>query len=433
MRKSLHKILPIYLVVASFCAFAITSIDIYAEEVTSIILPKDESNLIKRKNIFIIKKSNEGIDRKEIILGEYIFSSTVLLSEYYDDNIYASDTGVRDDLITVIAPSLKLKSNWDKHSIELDGGLEVTRHDDFTTENTTNGWLNMKGKHELSKEHKLFAGIDYMRDHEDRVSPDAEAGEEPTEFYDTAFNVGYTGHKNNNYIGFVYKISNLNYFDVNSSGGIIDNDDRDRNENTIGLRYLYKYSPGGALFIKAVLDKRDYVQLLDNEGNNRISNGYRYSTGLELVGDKTVSKIFIGTLKRTYQSSAFEDATEFDFGLQHNWMFLSSNSLAFTVNRTIEETTLNSSPGYLMTNGTMNLSFSLSRDKFLRFDTMLSTAEYYSNSRKDDYRDYTLGYSQNILKNLQLSININRSERNSNIPAQDYIINRIFLHMNAAI
>ena len=430
--SSLKKFLILFFSVF-FSSLAISSIGASAEEISSSILPKDESTLIKRKNIFIIKKRIEKRETKGIVLGNYVLSPSVFLTEYYDDNIYATNTGTRDDLITVITPTLNLKSNWEKHAIELDAGLEITRHADLATENTNNAWLNMKGKYVLNKKHNLFVGLDYIRDHEDRTSPDAEAGYEPTKFYDTSANVGYTGHKGNNYFSLVYKNTNLDFYDVNSLSGIIDNDDRDRNDNAVGLRYLYKYSPSGALFIKAVLDKRDYVQTLDNEGNDRVSDGYRYSAGLELVGENTVSKIFIGSLNRDYQSSVFEDAKEFDFGLQHNWKFLSSSSLAIKVSRSIEETTLNGSPGYLMTDGSMYLSFSLASNKILSFETMLSTAEYYSNSRKDDYFDYGVGYSQKILNNLQFSINLHRGERDSNITGQDYKINQVFLHINAAI
>lgn len=417
-----------------FCNVSlIANSNVCAEEIPSTDLLKEEPTLLKRKNIFVIKKRIDKPVAKGIELGSFVFLPSVYLSEYYDDNIYAANTDVRDDTVTVIAPSLNLKSNWKKHVFELDAGMEVTRHADLATENTTNSWIDIKGKYALNKEHNLIAGLNYLRDHEDRTSPDAESGEVPTEFHDASANVGYTGHKNNNYFSLVYRFTNLDFNDVNSSSGIIDNDDRDRNEQAIGLQYLYKYSPGGALFVKAVLDNRDYEQIPDNEGNNRVSDGYRYSAGLELVGEHTVSKVFIGTLNRDYQSSVYEDVEEFDFGLQHNWKFLSSSNLAIKVSRSIEETTLNSSPGYLMTSGSIHLGYSLTNDKAFNADAMLLTTEYYANTRKDDYMDIGVGYSQKIVNNLQFSINFQRGERDSNITGQNYKINQVLIRINAAI
>ena len=393
----------------------------------------DETTLLKRKSIIVVRKRVEEVDTKGIAIGGFVFSPAISLTEYYDDNIYATDVNELDDFVTVITPTFDLKSKWDKHAFDLNAGLEVSRYADYTNENTENYWLNISGRYDFTPGQNMFGGIAFMQDHEDRASPDAEAGDFPTRFDEYNANFGYVGAFGNHYFKLALSGTVLDFMDVTSSSGLIDNDDRDRTEQAIGLRYLYKYSPASAMYIEGVLDQRDYDQVPDNDGNDRNSTGYRYAAGFEWVTVASVTKLFVGGLGRDYDSSAFEDPSETDFGLSYIWKFTSSSSLTLQVKRSIDETTFNNSPGYLMTDGSVTLNFAVGAGKSLSFDVIAATADYYGIQRQDDYFNYAVGYAQQIVDNLTFGVDLHRSERDSDISGEDYTINQVFLRIKGVI
>lgn len=392
-----------------------------------------DSDLTKRNTIVIIRKRSEESASKGVELGSFVFSPSLSLTEFHDDNIYATDTNEQDDFVTVIAPAFNLKSKWNEHRLDFGAGLELARYKDFTDENTEDYWLDVSGRYDFSKKQNVFGGFNYSREHEARTSPDAESGDTPTEYYDTLANFGYAYNSGNHRTRLAYTVNQLDFKNVTTSTGVIDNSDRDRTEQAIGLRYLYKTTQASAIYIEGVADSRDYDHTPDSTGNYRDSDGYQYSLGGEFVGSTTLTKLFIGSLTRDYQSADFEDETEFDFGLYYSWKFAAASKMVVKSGRAIEETTFDNSPGYLMTDSSIRLLFGLGVGKLLTLGAIATTADYYGIDRKDDYYDYSIGYDQQIVDNLQFSIDLNHGERNSSVDSSDYKINQIFLRITGAL
>ena len=120
--------------------------------------------------------------------------------------------------------------------------------------------------------------------------------------------------KKNNSIKLIYSNKDLDYYDVDSSSGIIDNDDRDRNESALGFQYMYKYSTNTAVFINSVHDQREYTTSPDNNGDFRNSKGWKSSAGLKYASDTVVSKIYIQNMDREYESVSFDDVDKSNLG-----------------------------------------------------------------------------------------------------------------------
>ena len=420
-------------IVCCLLMLAYTEKQALAEDVSLDATPDTISPQIKRKTIVIVKRRPVKTESQGVQLGSFILTPTVSLAEYYDDNVYATDSGTKHDVVTQITPEVNVKSNWKKHEINMNAGVEVTRFTKLTTENTENAWANIAGRYDINRSQKISADISYLQDHEDRASPDALAGSTPTKYFVTTETLGYAGASGNHFYKLIYSNKQFDFNDVTSTTGVINNDDRDRNENGIGMRYLYKYSANTAFFLKASVDKRSYNQTPDDNGDIRNSNGYQYDLGIQIVGTNRVSSLFIGQLKRDYKSSAFNDPSEVDFGLQHSWRFLPSSHLTVQVKRSIEETTLSNSPGYLMTDALSQLTVDLSNDQSVFVSAALSQAKYYGITRKDDYQSIGAGYTHKIFEKLTVGVDLHHATRNSDISGQDYKINQVFLRMKAAI
>lgn len=417
-----------------FVGFAMSGMThVMADEPENLIIMESAPGIIKRKSIILIKKANTEQITKGIQLGSFTLLPDVIITEYYDDNIYATETALRDDFITVLTPNIKIKSNWDKHALNVETGVEVVRYTEFTTENTENAWVNLNGTYDFGMNKKILAGYSYTRDHEDRGTEDTTAGKTPVKFDDTSAHAGYSAHMGNNYFKVFYNSKYLNYYDVDSLSGTVLNDDRDRHEQGIGLRYLFRHSNNTAFYIDGVTDNRDYDNSTDFEGNDRDSKGYRYSIGIEHVNTEVISKLFIGKIFRNYQSGVFKDANEFDYGIKYNWKYNAASNVMIQTKRSIEETTLNNSPGYLMDDISAGLAIDLTETKNINLNVINTKTKYYEITRRDDYQTFSAGYTHKLQKNLLFNIDIIRSERKSNVSGENYKVNQVFIRINAAI
>lgn len=393
----------------------------------------DTPAIVTSGSKIVVRKRIKPTQRQGVVVGSFLFVPSLALTEYHDDNVYATETNKKSDSVTVITPNFDLRSRWRKHKLDVNAGMEISRYADLTSENTQDYWFGMSGRYDFSARQNVFGGFNFSREHEDRASPDAAAGDTPTKYDDYTAHIGHAFASGNSHTRIAYTVHRLNFENVTSPSGVIDNSDRDRTEQAIGLRYLHKYSGTMALFVDGVVDKREYNVTPDFSGNDRNSDGYRYSLGFEYIGGASVLKMFAGTLARNYQSSLFENQSAFDFGLNYSWRFTGLSHLSIRSSRHIEETTFDNSSGYLLTNVSARLRLGISPTKAFHVIAATSNADYYGITRNDDYYDYSLGYSENVLKNLQVSFDLRRSERDSNIAGSDFKINQIILRVIGTI
>lgn len=428
MKKTILSVSLIFL----FLARAVAAVTDGAE--TNTAFPAaDGADEAKRSTSIIVKKRSEPVQTGGVTLGSFLFIPSITLTEYHDDNIYATETNRRSDEVTAITPNFNLKSRWSRHRLDVNAGMDLTRYADYTSENTNDYWLGLSGRYDFSARQNVFAGLNYSREHEDRASPDAISGDTPTKYDDYRAHLGHSFTTGNHRTRLAYTFNRLDFKDVTSTGGVIDNNDRDRTEQAIGARYSYKYSPVMALYVEGIVDNRQYDITPDYSGNDRNSDGYRYSAGMEYAGQTNRLKIFAGVLGRDYQSAVFNDQSAFDFGLDYVWHISAQSRLMLQGGRSIEETTFNNSSGYLMTNASVSLQIGIQEDKNIVLNAGKSAAAYYEIDRNDDYYDYSLGYNQQLLANLRAGIEFRRTQRNSNVAANDYIINQIFLRVSGVM
>jgi hypothetical protein len=415
------------LAIGSYANDGIAQVDSQSE------IPAKKPEIVDRKKIILLKERESEKGTEGVTLGSFTFTPSISLIEYYDDNIFATESQTLDDFVTVVIPAVNVKSNWKEHSLRANAGAEISRYAEFSSENTSNYWLNASGRYDVSKKQNIFGGLGYERKHEDRASPEAEAGEEPTKYDEYSANAGYTAWYGNHQVKLAYSFLEYDFMDVPSLGTVIPNDDRDRAEHGIGLRYQYSYSKKYLPFIQIVQDKRDYKLTPDYAGNDRNSDGTRLNVGLNIKRNNTRTRIFAGRLERTYDSPAFEDPSETDFGLDHRWKISDNMGLRFNVSRSIQETTLDGSPGYLLTDGTVQFGYRINDANSLKLTYARASADYYQILREDLYENYVIGYSRKIIDQAYLNVDLQKGQRDSNIPGDDYTINQIFFTIKAVI
>lgn len=393
----------------------------------------DKPAVTDRQKIVIVKKQDRDEKVNGVKVGDFTLFPSISFIEYYDDNIYAEDSNTRDDFVTVVVPAINIESNWKEDSLKVSAGGELSRYSDYSSENTNDYWLDVAGKIDIDRGKNLFAAAGYERKHEDRASPESAFGEEPTRYGIKTANAGYEGWSGDHQFKIAYTLSRYDFMDVSSQGGVISSDDRDRDEHGVGVRYLYHYSDEIYPYVQILTDRRDYSRDTDFEGYDRDSDGVRADIGVNIHRENMTSKLYVGTLERDYSDANFADPSETDYGLSHSWRTSKKFQLLFKLSRSIQETTLSGSPGYLVTDSSVRWRQQFGERNLIQAVYARADVDYYQITREDSYENYVLGYSRKVIDDLFLNIDIQHGTRDSNVGGDDYTINQIYLRIKSVI
>lgn len=343
--------------------------------------------------------------------GTFLVRPEVALSLVHDSNIFATRTDEVDDSLLLLTPSVTLDSQWERHRVGLAAGAATARYRDADSEDYADYWADAEGRYDLGPTANVFGGIGHSREHEDRSSPDAAAGAEPTVYTSDRAHAG-AAHSRGRFsarVGGTFE--RLDYEDA----APIDNDDRDRNQTGIGARLSYRLNPRYVVFAQAVGDARRYERARDDNGRDRDSDGNRAALGFTGVFSNRLSgSAHIGRLTQRYDDAAFSDVNALDVNGRLSFRATPKTQLTASLERSLEETTLADAAGYLYTVASLEATRRI--DARLRATAAVSAAEadYQGIAREDDIYSAELGLRYMLSPQIYVAASYRVMTRDSN-------------------
>ncbi|MES2368700.1 MAG: outer membrane beta-barrel protein [Pseudomonadota bacterium] len=373
--------------------------------------------------------------------GSFLVFPEVSLAATYDDNIYAERpytaprTYVTDDVVYTLSPSIALKSKWQQHALNFDAGGDLDRYRNHDSENVNDYWLGFDGRYDLSPTTNVFGGARHSRDHEDRSTPGSNIGQIKPTLYDHdeahlgvahafgAFRLRLGG----TYDRYDYKNGAL------ASGLPTNNDYRDHNLNSLGVRLGYVLSPQYELFGQVATDNRRYDNLIPGQTFNRDSDGYRAAAGVKftLQPQRLTGEAFAGVMGQNFDYSGFSDITKPYFGLLTVWKPTSLTTATLFIDRSLEETTVFSGPSYASSSTDTTYGFEVERHLTSRLSVNGRAAYTHSDfndfARVDKIVDAGAGLRYYVMPNVYLGADLRIVDRASSDIAAQYSRNQMLV------
>ncbi len=342
--------------------------------------------------------------------GSFHIQPELLLTTYYDDNIYATDRIKVSDYITILSPVLKIHSHWDKHSLKFEAGANIGRYLDNPAENYDDFWFEASGNYEIGSNTTLFGDAGYYRKHEGRDDKDnLQSVDGPTTYTVESLGLGGRHRLGKTVIRLVLGYEKLDYDDI----GNINNDDRDRTHNALGLRVTREIDNRTRVYLQGLFNARDYV--LVTNGVNRDSSGYSAVAGvIRGLGKKGRVEGYAGVLSQDYDDAAFETVTTADFGLKLQWFPAASWKLSGNLKRSLRETTEQGASGYLLTQLDLQAEKTLSSKVRAFAAYTYGYHDYQGIARQDDYNAVTLGANYQLSRDVLITGSYSYHDNNSN-------------------
>lgn len=351
------------------------------------------------------------------------------VSEYYDNNIFATKTNERNDFVTVLSPQIYVGSNWKKDSLNFQAHTDVTRYDEHTSEDSTDYWFSSEGQYDLTDTTNAFGGALYGQWHEDRESPDEVVGGlKPTVYHELR---GYGGVSHR--IGAAtVKVGGtwerLTFNDTPIAGGTFFNGDRDRNDVTAGVRTSYRLNAIFEPYLDASYDGRTYRLATDQFGYHRDSKGYRLLAGTNVaLSGVLVGEVYGGYLRQNYDDPALTDVSVPGFGGNVRWTVTDNVLFSAWADRSIQETTIIGASSYVYSGVGATLDYNITKALVFTVRGAFGRSAFQGVTRADN--DYDTGFSvrYNFIDNLYLATDYRFQRRISNSSAFDYARHQVFV------
>lgn len=365
------------------------------------------------------------------------FYPELVLAYTTDDNLFATGSGRVRDSAWMIAPALWARSDWSRHALRLHAAYDAVRYDERGSENSDDWQLSAEGRYDLSDDANVYAGVRQARDHEDRESPDARNGTEPTRYDSARAYAGVFRQFGPVSLRLGATVQDLDFRDTPFSGGTINNDDRDRRRYTAGVRAAYALTPDLEPFVQFALDNRRYTVGPDDLGVLRDSDGWRALAGARLgSAGKLKLEAYAGLMHQDYEDARLPDVTKPMLGANLVWQIDQATRLSAYFDRTIEETTvfaiappatLQLASSYLNSYGGATLQHRYGERVATWASASFSRSDFQGIARQDDYLGGELGVSYRLARHLVLEASYLHRRLNSDVPGEDFRRNQFFV------
>lgn len=360
-------------------------------------------------------------------MGSFLLLPKITLGLQYDDNIFATDTFVESDIITLINPAVKLESDWNNHALGIYADLEDGRYSDFSNEDYQDYNIMADGRLDISGKSVLSGDLRYSKLHELRTSPDDRRGITPTEYIETAASVSYFHQFSRLSMRLYGGQVQLDYKNSTSLTGPIYNDDRDRTVTLASLQLGYDVNPGYQVFIRGSTNSRKYDQTFDQSGFARSSTGYELDAGVAIaLTGVTYGEALVGYLSQDYDDPRLVDIDDPTFGGKVTWNLSGLTTLTGVAERVIDETTFGNASGILMNRFYVGVDHELLRNLLLYGKISTTKEDYQGIDRIDDVNGIDLSAKYMLNRNFYVSFIYDYQRRNSETTisgARNYKIN----------
>ena len=325
-----------------------------------------------------------------IAVGAFRLYPDVNVGLTYDTNIYSTRRNEIADWMYTVTPSLVGRSADDDHEMNMRIGASVSRYQDNRNLNIDDYWIDGQGTYKLSETTKIYGALGYALNHESRSSPDLSFGTSPTGYIDTSISAGMFHDFGQGYVRFGAAGSRMKFNNVETStpGVLLINSTRDRDVSSVGGRLGMHVSPTVDLFVQGTTEKRHYLTTPDGSGYVRNSTGERVDVGGAVnIDQRIVGEVYVGKMFQRYSDTRFKNVNTTDVGASLRWHTSPWTTYRLNIDRTLDETVVSASPGYLSTSATAQVEHDLGNKTLVSGGLTVGRSDFQEIARIDNYSE----------------------------------------------
>lgn len=383
----------------------------------------------------VVTRPRPDFDARGIRLGAFYLYPSLTAGVGSSDNVFNTHTGPVSATFFTVDPQLRLRSNWAQHAFNVGAEAKSYWYDAQSGENRTDWNVSADGRIDIARGSDVSAELHYRDYHEERGT-DRVGGlavgdpAEPTSLSDVGGSLALNHAFNRLLVSAGASLDDFNYRNtpVRGGGPVIDNRDRDRSVTGVFAKATYEVAPETGLFVRGAWNNHNFKTALDDFGRNHDSHGLSGDAGVRFsMTHLFTGEIFAGYQTQNYVDAAFKSTTGFAFGADLKWFPTMLTTVSFEGSRTIEDTSIKDSSGYISTRGQVSLDHELLRNIILSGKVGYETADYQDVARRDNIVSAQVDGVYLLNNNFHFDAGWRYVDRNSDDTTFTYTTNNFFL------
>ena len=338
------------------------------------------------RNVGVSERPRPDYATVPIKAGSWEITPQVAAEASYDDNIYSTHSDRVDDLILRARPRLAIARPDPNFTVSLAGEYEAARYLSNGSENADTYALKGDLRATVRRNTVFSLRVLQAREAEARFSPDSEEGIVRPNRFDISEAYGEAVHTFNLLrLRGTIDYERRNYHDNHDQAdAVIDQDFRDRGTLTGSAIAEYALSPSVSLFAAGSANWRDYATRI-GPVPARDSKGYELALGSSFeIGHLMRASLRLGYLDQNYRDPAFADVNGALVRGELAYFVTPLVTLTAKVDRSVVDSGLAGSAGYLRTAYSLKVDYELLRNLILGAELGQEHRRYNGIDRDDD-------------------------------------------------
>lgn len=334
------------------------------------------------------QRVDDSYQPRGVEMGKFLLFPAIEMDTSWTNNVFATKDDVKSDRFLRVTPSVRLRSRFTRHELNLYGELEKFAFDRYTNDDRLNGTVTADGKLDIEKGWEATSTISYVDKAEDRSSPDVTQGLHPANTYTLSGQANTRLQQGRMIYQAGVSFSQINIANaIRGNGGIIDNSGRDRKEYEATGRVGYEMFPNYYALVEGAVNSRDYDNRAPGLNFKRSSDGYRIESGVGIdVTDLIRGDFLVGYMTQNYDYPGFSDPSGFSFRARFNWTPSRLTVIVPSFERAVQETVRSGTSGIVRTGAGLTVRHEFARNFVATFIGNVAYENY--ESSPDDSWSY---------------------------------------------
>ncbi len=338
------------------------------------------------RNVTVRQRPKPEYANSPIGYGAFLISPTITTSVEGNDNIYATASNTTSDVIFRLQPSVIAQTNWSRNLVSVYGRASVNQYVDHGSESTTDFQIGGLGRLDVHSDLGFSGGGSYEHDTEPRTSSGSPQNiKEPIRYY--LADVYGQGTKQFNRLRLSGRVDfrDYNYESAVLVGGGVSNQDyRDHTVVSAGGKADYAISPDKSVFLTAVVNNRDFSTSIVGQPA-RSSTGFDIAVGSNFDLSHLIrGEVQLGYTQQDYDASVYSSVSGLSARGLIEYFPTELTTVTLTGSRTVEDSSITGSSGYLSSNVSGQIDHELLRNLIVTGTVSYGNDAYKGIDRSDD-------------------------------------------------
>jgi hypothetical protein len=378
-----------------------------------------------------MSRIRSGFDSLGVRAGSFMIKPSVTAGAVYDSNVFATSSNPRGDIAGVVAPSLSVSSQWDRHALDIAGSVRATRYREFSSLDQTDADLRVRGRVDLWHDAAILTNVRLGALHEGVGSITSPTNAvEPTPYSFASADVTYWQQLSRLSMAFGVRADAYDYGSTRAQDGtVINQDSRDGHIHVAHGRLDYVLTGNFGVFTAFEANARN---LRGTPTQSISSEGYRSLSGVNFG----LTNLLTGEVGAGYARQRFYDpGIGVIEGPAYRAMLTWSASRLLDLHAKIEQ--IVTEAGDTTSRGVRANAYQIGADYELRRDTVLSVVgiyeqdDFYGAPRNDTVYSGQAELKRNLNRFSDIALRYRYLRRDSDTPSASYDKHEVGLNVTA--